>query len=148
MTEDPRPATAPRPSLPLRPRPSEPTETGSPEDATKVEAEDSSLGRILVDGEGRTLYLFLADTGPESTCYEGCAPTWPAFTTNGSVEAGDGVTAELATSERTDGDVQVTAAGRPLYYFASDTAPGDTNGQGIGDVWYVVSPAGKAIKSS
>lgn len=137
----------------------EPTETEEPTGSTdgsegegsgretEVEAEDSSLGTILTDSDGRTLYVFLNDTDGESTCYDDCAQSWPALAARGEVVAGDGVDAALlGTVERTDGDAQVTYAGRPLYYFSGDEAPGDTNGQEIGDVWYVVSPEGEPVE--
>lgn len=116
-----------------------------PEEAATVQVADSDLGSILVDSEGMTLYLFEADTDGSSTCYDDCATAWPALVDDAPV-AGDGVDeALLGTTERDDGDVQVTYDGQPLYYFASDEAAGDTNGQGVGDVWYVVDPAGAAI---
>ena len=118
----------------------------SPAEGTgTVQVADSDLGSILVDAEGITLYLFEADTDGSSTCYDDCAATWPALIDD-APSAGDGVEESLlGTTERDDGEVQVTYDGQPLYYFASDQAPGDTEGQGIGDIWYVVDPAGAAI---
>jgi predicted lipoprotein with Yx(FWY)xxD motif len=116
---------------------------------TEVEAEDSSLGTILVDSKGNTLYVFLQDTGDTSTCTGDCAASWPALIAKGEVKAGGGGGVDeslLGTSARDDGTMQVTYNGHPLYFFSGDQAPGDTNGQGIGDVWFVVSPAGDAIK--
>jgi predicted lipoprotein with Yx(FWY)xxD motif len=114
-----------------------------------VAVADSELGQILVDGERRTLYLFEQDTGPESTCYDQCAQNWPALVTTGDPQAGEGADqALLGTTERTDGSIQVTYADRPLYYFAGDAAAGDTNGQGVGDVWFVVGPDGSAVTSA
>jgi predicted lipoprotein with Yx(FWY)xxD motif len=117
---------------------------------TEVEAEDSSLGTILVDSKGNTLYVFLQDTGDTSTCTGDCAASWPALIAKGEVKAGGGGGVDesfLGTSARDDGKMQVTYNGHPLYFFSGDQAPGDTNGQGIGDVWFVVSPAGDPIKS-
>lgn len=105
------------------------------------------FGDILVDGDGMTLYLFTQDSGGESSCYDQCADNWPPLTVEGSPTAGDGVTAELGTTERDDGSMQVTAAGNPLYYFAGDSEPGDTNGQGLNDAWYVLGPDGQAKQS-
>lgn len=105
---------------------------------------ESDLGTILVDEEGSTLYVFIPDNQGASTCYDDCAGTWPALT--GTVEADDGVDAAVGTGERTDGETQATLNGWPLYYFAGDTAPGDTAGQGVGDVWFVVDPAGNPIE--
>jgi predicted lipoprotein with Yx(FWY)xxD motif len=122
------------------------TEAAAPAegDATVATAE-SDLGTILVDGEGRTLYLFMPDAQGASTCTDSCLATWPALA--GPATAGSGVDqALLATVNRPDdGSAQVTYNGWPLYYFASDAAPGDTNGQGVGDIWYVVDPSGNAI---
>jgi predicted lipoprotein with Yx(FWY)xxD motif len=115
--------------------------------STEVEAEDSSLGTILTDSDGNTLYVFLADSNGDSTCYDDCAENWPALEARGELEAGDGVDASLlGTTERTDGTLQVTYAGQPLYFFAGDQQPGDTNGQGVGDVWFVVAPDGTPVQ--
>jgi predicted lipoprotein with Yx(FWY)xxD motif len=114
-----------------------------------VAATEGDLGTMLVDDEGRTLYLFLADKGPSSTCDGDCASNWPALTVSGQPSAGDGVDdSALGTTDRPDGTTQVTFDGHPLYTFAGDQAAGDTNGQGIGDLWYVVSPGGTPIKGS
>jgi predicted lipoprotein with Yx(FWY)xxD motif len=110
--------------------------------------EDSDLGEIVVDAEGRTLYVFLADTGSDSTCYDDCEASWPPLTVEGEPVAGEGIDGSLlGTTEREDGSTQVTLDGHPLYYFASDATADDINGQGVGDVWYVVSPDGEAIQA-
>ena len=112
-----------------------------------IAVESSDLGDILVDGEGMTLYVFDNDTDENSTCYDDCEANWPPLT--GEVTAGDGADESLlGTSEREDGTTQVTYAGKPLYYFAGDQAAGDTNGQAVGDIWWVVGPDGEAIKSA
>jgi predicted lipoprotein with Yx(FWY)xxD motif len=106
----------------------------------------SDLGDILTDSEGRTLYLFDPDTqSGEPTCYDDCAEAWPAFVEE--VTAGDGVDASLlTTATRTDdAGVQVVYNGWPLYYFSGDEAPGDTNGQGLNDIWWVVDASGNAV---
>lgn len=122
---------------------------GQPEetaDAT-VAVEDSDLGEIVVDAEGKTLYVFLADEGSDSTCYDDCEAAWPPLTVDGDPAAGEGIDGSLlGTTEREDGSTQVTLDGHPLYYFASDETADDINGQGVGDVWYVVSPEGEAIQ--
>lgn len=120
------------------------TEPDPPAEAT-VAVEDSELGQIVVDSEGRTLYVFLVDEGSESTCYEDCEANWPPLTVEGD-PVGEGVDASLlGTTERQDGSTQVTLDGRPLYHFAGDETADDVNGQGVGEVWYVVSPEGEAI---
>ena len=126
------------------PTESEPSE--APAEAT-VGVEDSDFGEIVVDAEGRTLYVFLVDEGTESTCYDDCEASWPPLTVEGEPVAGEGVDGPLGTTEREDGSIQVTLDGHPLYYFAADETPDDVNGQGVGEVWYVVSPDGEAIQS-
>jgi predicted lipoprotein with Yx(FWY)xxD motif len=111
----------------------------------------SKLGKILVDGEGRTLYLFQADKGTASKCDGACASAWPPVTTTGKPVAGSGVSAaKLGTTERSDGTSEVTYNGHPLYTFAGDGAPGQTTGQGsnaFGAEWNVLSAAGNAIET-
>ena len=112
-------------------------------------ATNSTHGHILVDGNGMTIYLFVADTGTSSTCYTSCATIWPPVLTDGAPQAGAGADKSLlGTTTRTDGKVEVTYAGHPLYYFVKDKAPGDTTGQGVngfGALWWVMSPSGAAI---
>ncbi|MCX4965746.1 hypothetical protein OHA98_13020 [Streptomyces sp. NBC_00654] len=107
------------------------------------------LGTHLVDGDGRTLYLFEADTSTKSTCTGTCAAAWPPFTVTGQPVAGKGVKAGLlGTTTRSDGNKEVTYNGHPLYHFGGDTKAGDTNGQGstaFGAAWYVVDPSGARI---
>ncbi|HEY7737029.1 MAG TPA: hypothetical protein VH813_09575 [Candidatus Limnocylindrales bacterium] len=103
---------------------------------------------ILVDGQGRTLYAFTPDANGESTCYDDCATKWPPLTSSGDVAAGEGLDAEdFGTVARTDGSTQVTFYGKPLYTFADDAAAGDTNGQGVGDKWFVVDAEGELVRS-
>jgi predicted lipoprotein with Yx(FWY)xxD motif len=105
--------------------------------------QNSSLGSFLVDSKGMTLYIYTRDTPGTSNCYSGCATAWPPLLTNGAATAGTGVTASmLGTTTRTDGTVQVTYNGWPLYYFARDKAAGDTTGEGVQSVWYVITPGG------
>jgi predicted lipoprotein with Yx(FWY)xxD motif len=114
-------------------------------------AASSPLGRILVDQDGKTLYLFEADAINKSNCSGGCATVWPPITTSETATAGSGVSAKLiGTTMRPDGSSQVTYAGHPLYWYEGDTNPGDTNGEGLTDFggsWDAVSPAGKAVES-
>lgn len=114
-----------------------------------ISTRSGSLGTYLVDGQGRAVYLFEADTGSSSTCYGACASAWPPTATSAQPNAGPGVEAsKLGTTRRNDGTLEVTYAGHPLYYFAKDMQPGQTAGQGIngfGAKWYVLSPAGQKI---
>jgi len=108
---------------------------------------ESDFGPILVDSEGKTLYMFKPDTAGESTCYDDCEANWPPLVVTGDVTVGEGLdAATFTTVARTDGSTQVKAGAWPLYYFAADAAAGDVNGQGQGDVWYVVSPTGEPIE--
>ena len=127
--------------------------TGSPSPAaaraTIAVATNSKLGQILVDAKGITVYLFVKDSGTSSTCYKSCAQIWPPVLTSGPPQAGTGATASLlGTTTRTDGKLEVTYAGHPLYYFVSDKQPGDATGQGIdnfGGLWWVLTPSGAAM---
>ncbi|MFE7571932.1 hypothetical protein ACFU76_34105 [Streptomyces sp. NPDC057539] len=119
----------------------------SPTVIGKVSARSTSLGKILVDGEGRTLYLFEADKENKSTCTGDCVKIWPPLLVSGKPEAGTGgVKADLlATTTRDNGAKQVTYNGHPLYRFTGDHKPGDTNGQGdvsFHDTWYVLKRSG------
>lgn len=125
--------------------------TGDPTDAAAatVAVAASDLGDILVDAEGRTLYGFDQDAEGTSNCSGDCAQMWPPLTVDGEPAAGDGADASLlGTLERDDGGVQVTYAGQPLYHYSGDTNAGDVAGQGVGDVWWVVDPAGEAIRDA
>ena len=109
----------------------------------------TELGPTLVDSQGRTLYLFEKDTTTASTCYGACASVWPPLTTNGKPQAQAGISAaKLGTTKRNDGKVEVTYAGHPLYYYVSDTEPGQLSGEGLdqfGATWDAVAPSGTGI---
>jgi predicted lipoprotein with Yx(FWY)xxD motif/murein L,D-transpeptidase YcbB/YkuD len=111
-----------------------------------VVVSESALGQILTSGNGMTVYLFMPDAQGTPTCTDACAEAWPPMTAEGGqVTAGDGVDSSLlGTVARPDG-TQVTYNGWPLYLFSGDSAPGDTNGQGQGGVWYVIDPTGNPI---
>jgi len=119
--------------------------------ATVSVADNSGLGKILVDSQGRTLYLFQQDSGTKSTCSGGCATAWPPLRASGKPTAGGGAKASLlGTTTRSDGRPQITYDGHPLYGYQGDSKAGDTNGQGLtafGGAWFVVSPAGQAVSS-
>ncbi|MEU0277578.1 hypothetical protein ACIQAD_29175 [Streptomyces sp. NPDC088551] len=116
--------------------------------AGRVSARSTSLGKILVDGEGRTLYLFEADKRNKSTCTGDCVKIWPPLIVTGKPEAGTGGVKGnlLSTTTRDNGAKQVTYNGHPLYRFTGDHKPGDTNGQGdywSHGTWYVLGTSGK-----
>jgi predicted lipoprotein with Yx(FWY)xxD motif len=106
----------------------------------------TSLGTILIGSQGRTLYLFKADSGTRSACSGACATAWPPLLATGTPTAGAGLTAsKLGTITRSDSTRQVTYNGHPLYLFVKDTKPGQTNGQGVtafGAAWFALTPSG------
>jgi predicted lipoprotein with Yx(FWY)xxD motif len=136
---------------------SAPTATGSPTEqetaagaASLATDTNEELGEFLVDNDGMTLYLFTADTEGDSTCYDQCATLWPPLLTDTEdVTAAGAVDASLiGTVERNDGTMQVTYKEQPLYYYADDAEPGETDGQGLNEAWYVVAPDGAAITTT
>lgn len=112
-----------------------------------VKTSDSSLGKILTTDTGMTLYAFLNDKDGVSNCNDSCASAWPPLTTDSaSLPAGlDSNTFKVIA--RSDGTHQIAAGDQPLYTFSNDKAAGDTNGQGIGSVWFVVNPDGTVNKA-
>ncbi len=125
------------------------TDTGMEEPAgdAVLATGDSELGEIVVDGEGMTVYYFsndVPDSG-ESVCEGECLAAWPPVHADGEDPQVEGVDAEVGTITGTDGELQVTLDGRPVYLYAGDSAPGDVAGQGLNDVWWVVAPDGSEI---
>ncbi|WP_228453419.1 COG4315 family predicted lipoprotein [Streptomyces alkaliterrae] len=142
---DDEPATPPgraapaSPAAPAQPRPVMPQQS--------VRVAQTELGRILVDQSGRTLYGFTKDKDGASNCDADCVAVWPALITPGEVKPGDGVRPGMLRTARQGGDVTQAAYGEwPLYYYVGDTGPGETNGQGLDDEWFVVAPDGKLIR--
>lgn len=118
--------------------------------ATVDVATNNNLGSILVDQQGRALYLFAKDSGTTSTCTDACAVAWPPLRSDAQASvAGSGTNPSLiGTTPRSDGSPQVTYNGHPLYLYKGDQSAGDANGQGVnafGALWYVLSPAGDEI---
>jgi predicted lipoprotein with Yx(FWY)xxD motif len=110
-----------------------------------ISAQATSLGNILVDGRGRTVYAFANDKTDVSACDGACAADWPPVPAPSPLPGAPGVTGALGTTTRSDGTRQLTVAGHPLYTFSGDSAAGQTKGQGItlnGGLWTVVTPAG------
>ena len=122
---------------------SAPTEQASPVLVTG----DSDLGEIVVDADGRTVYVFDEDQpgSGESACTDECAATWPAVVAESDAPTADGLEGELGTIEREDGTLQVTLDGRPVYLFAGDGSAGDVTGQGVDGTWFVVGADGEKI---
>ena len=116
--------------------------------ATVMIGKNDKLGDILTDDKGMTLYLFTKDTPNTSTCYDKCATSWPPLLSAGKPMAGAGADDSLlGTTTRTDGSMQVTYNGWPLYYFAKDQKAGDATGQDVGGVWYVLSAKGEQVET-
>jgi predicted lipoprotein with Yx(FWY)xxD motif len=117
--------------------------------ASVITTRSTGSGQILVDGRGRTLYLFAQDTGTTPTCTNGCTSYWPPVPASATARTAGGATAaDLASTTAPGGGKQLTYAGHPLYYFAGDQKSGDTNGQNLdqfGAKWYVLNPAGAAV---
>lgn len=111
-------------------------------EAYAIAVASGAVGSYLTGEDGRTLYTFKPDGANTSTCTDACATAWPPFTVSAAdtLAGGAGVTGKLTTFARADGTMQVAHDGVPLYYFASDTKAGDTNGQGIGGKWFVAAP--------
>lgn len=119
----------------------------SDDGATVVMVGTTSVGPVLVDPAGLTLYMFDPDEQGESTCYDDCATAWPPLLTEGEPAAGEGADDSLlGTTERTDGTQQVTYDGWPLYYFAQDAAQGEVKGQSLNGVWWVLDAEGQPIR--
>jgi len=108
---------------------------------------DSNFGRIVVDGQGMTAYVFDKDTAGsgKSACSGQCLDIWPAITADSDQPTVDGVDGEVGTITRDDGTKQVTLDGLPLYTYAPDEHAGDVKGQGVQGIWWVVAPDGAKL---
>jgi predicted lipoprotein with Yx(FWY)xxD motif len=131
--------------------PTKPKTTGG-QTATIGVAGAGSLGKVLVDSSGRTLYLFQKDAGTTSACTGPCAAAWPPLRASGKPAVGAGLSAsKVGKTPRSDGKAQITYNGHPLYLYQGDQKPGDTNGQGItafGGGWFALSSAGDMVSGS
>jgi predicted lipoprotein with Yx(FWY)xxD motif len=127
------------------PPPAAPSATASSAPASAasvIVTQNMSLGPILTDPSGRTLYQFLPEKGGKIVCTGACLPAWPAYLSSSTV-AGTGVTGTLGVITRPEGGQQVTYNTWPLYYFVKDTGPDQANGQGIvafGGKWLAATP--------
>jgi predicted lipoprotein with Yx(FWY)xxD motif len=143
------PAVTPEPAseAPASEAPTEePSESASAEAEVELKVVDggADLGQYLVGENDLTLYIFTNDTAGDgkSVCNGDCATAWPPLLADSAEAVGleDGVTGDVTIITRDDGDSQVAYNGMPLYYFQGDTAAGQTNGQGLNDVWFVAEP--------
>ncbi len=105
----------------------------------------STFGPILSDGDGNTLYMYAPDGPDAATCTGGCAGAWPPYLFDGTPSVGEGLNGDLFTTVPGDGGTQLAYNGHPLYHFSGDSAPGDTNGQGSGGVWFILDADGNQI---
>ena len=141
--------TSPATPTSAAPSVSAPAASAPAAQSATVMTASSDLGTILVDGKGMTLYLFTKDTqgSGKSTCEGECLAAWPPLI--GEPQAGDGANqALLGSITRSDGTTQASYNGWPLYYWVKDSAPGDTTGQGVNKVWWVLDANGDAIGAS
>ena len=126
-----------------------PPSTVSGQGGTIGAQSEGNLGTVLVDSQGRTIYLFEKDSGTKSSCFGGCASAWPPVRASGKPTVGSGLNASLVdTTPRSDGQAQVTYNGHPLYLFAGDQSAGQTNGQGLtefGGSWFALSTDGNPV---
>jgi predicted lipoprotein with Yx(FWY)xxD motif len=124
--------------------------SGAAQGGATVTARERPIGTILVDAQGRTLYLFEKDRGRKSACSGACAANWPPLVTKGRPHvAGSARTKLLGTTKRADGRTQVTYGGHPVYRYVGDKKAGSTNGEGVeafGAEWYAVGTNGKAVE--
>lgn len=108
-----------------------------------VETRETSLGTILTDTDGMTLYLFTRDEKGKSNCYDRCAENWPPLEASDSAQGAG----KFSVIERRDGTRQWAYEGNPLYLWVNDQEPGDVSGQGVGDVWFVIEVDGSGSGS-
>jgi predicted lipoprotein with Yx(FWY)xxD motif len=111
----------------------------------------TSVGTVLVDSSGLTLYAFAADSPGKSNCTGSCAGYWPPEPASGPVTHSAAVTARLGTIKRSDGSTQLTVNGWPAYTYAADSGPGQATGQGLnlsGGLWWALAPSGSQIKTA
>ena len=129
-----------------------PPTTASGKAATVGLADEGNLGKILVDSQDRSLYLFQRDAGTKSACAGACAAAWPPLRATGKPVVGTALSAsKVGTTARSDGKPQITYNGHPLYLYLGDQKPGDTNGQGLnlyGGGWFALSAAGNMVSGT
>src|SRR3954451_23595756 len=126
-----------------KPKASSVSPSASSAGGSQIKVASTSKGTVLTDDKGRVLYMFNPDNRGDSVCYDQCAAAWPPVLTTGKPTAGNGADASmLGTTTRKDGKTQVTYNKYPLYTFACDAKPGDTNGQAVKSIWWVVNAAG------
>jgi predicted lipoprotein with Yx(FWY)xxD motif len=124
-------------------RRSAPSTSAASTGAATVKTAETSIGTVLVDAEGKTLYLYANDQGTTSAVPSAVLAAWPPLVASGTPVAGDGVDgSKLETVQQPDGQTYVIYNGHPLYTFTGDASAGQTNGHKLGNVWYALTPAG------
>ncbi|WP_434620363.1 COG4315 family predicted lipoprotein [Arthrobacter sp. A5] len=115
--------------------------------ASDLKTASTSLGTVVVDGKGMTVYFFDKDTPNtgKSACSAGCLAAWPAVSAASAAPVVTGVQGKVGTITRSDGTLQVTINGLPVYTYAEDSAAGDVKGQGVGGIWWAVTPEGSKV---
>lgn len=127
----------------------EPADADERETGSVVTGGNTDLGEVLVDGEGMTLYMFENDDQGDPTCYDDCEENWPPLLSQAQpLAVGQADNDLIGTVERDDGSMQVTYNDWPLYYWQGDENPGDTEGQGQGDVWWVIDIEGEPVREA
>jgi predicted lipoprotein with Yx(FWY)xxD motif len=116
---------------------------------TRVKVEQTRWGPVLADGKGMTLYVYVDDllTKTSSACTGDCVNDWPPALVSGKVALARGITGHVGTITRTNGTHQLTIDGRPLYTFSGDRSPGEFRGNGIGNIWWAMTPSGLSATS-
>jgi predicted lipoprotein with Yx(FWY)xxD motif len=135
------------------PAPSTTSSSASSASTADLSTTQSSLGSIVVDSKGRTVYLFTMDTNnpPKSNCDTGCDSVWPPVPApaNGQPTLSGVDSSKVGTVTRSDGSKQLTLNGWPLYEYEGDSAAGDVKGENVENSWYAVTPQGtKATTTS
>lgn len=126
------------------------TTSSSASAAAELKTASSSIGERVVAANGKTVYVFTKDVkgSGKSACTGGCAASWPAVTTTSATPAVDGVGGTIGTIPTADGKMQITINGMPIYFYSKDEDSNDTYGQGVGGVWFMVSPSGSMLTPS
>ena len=119
---------------------------GLKQSGDSVRVRSTSVGKVLVDRSGRTLYVYTPDGTGSPRCTDSCAGAWPPVAAEKDLPAGKGVTAKVGQVKGASGGPQMTVAGQPVYRFGGDVAPGDVRGQGQGGVWFVLDPTGAPVR--
>jgi predicted lipoprotein with Yx(FWY)xxD motif len=122
-----------------------PTASPIPPGPVSVEVAKTSAGQVLADGNGMTFYVYLPDNLDDPQCVDACTNTWLPVYVTGTPKAGAGVGKDVIGTMKRDGNQQLTLGGQPAYWFAGDANPGDTNGQGVDNLWYLVAPDGSRV---